>query len=268
MSTSTTRKDFEPKNAVVTGAAMGLGRSIALRLAKDGLNVVVNDLEAKSSELASVVKEIEALKAGKVTFVLGDVTAEETSPALVKKCVEEFGSLDVMVCNAGTAWSSQITETSFAKVQTILDTNFKSMWLGYSAAATQMIKQNTGGRIIGACSTAGKKGFPFAAAYCASKFAVRGLTQSAAQEWGQNGITVNTYCPGLVRTPLIESLYGSGAAIGDASTTPDDAWAKLCALRRVGDPEDIAGIVSWLASKDAAYVTGQNINVDGGGLFD
>lgn len=96
MSTSTAHKDFQPKNAVVTGAAMGLGRSIALRLAKDGLNVVVNDLEAKSSELASVVKEIEALGAGKVTFVLGDVTAEETSPALVKKCVDEFGSLDVV----------------------------------------------------------------------------------------------------------------------------------------------------------------------------
>ncbi|KIY73426.1 acetoin reductase family protein [Cylindrobasidium torrendii FP15055 ss-10] len=261
-------KNFKAKNAVVTGAADGIGRGVALRLAADGLNVVVNDLPSKQQQLDSLVKEIQGKGVKGVAYV-GDVTDKAVNEAIVATCVEKFGSLDVMVCNAGTAFIKSIADTPYEEVESLININFKSMWHGYNTAAKQMIKQDKGGRIIGAASSVAKKGYPMMGAYSSSKFCVRGLTQSASQEWGQFGITVNSYCPGVIWTPLIQSLGNDlQSVLGQSGESPKEMWAKACALKRVGEPEDIAGVVSWFASKDSGYVTGQNINVDGGGLFD
>ncbi|KIY63118.1 acetoin reductase family protein [Cylindrobasidium torrendii FP15055 ss-10] len=261
-------KNFKAKNAIVTGAADGIGRGIALRLASDGINLVINDLPSKQAQLDTLVKEIQAKGVKAVTHA-GDVTDKAVNEALVSTCVKSFGSLDVMVCNAGTAFIKSIAETPYEEVEDLINTNFKSMWHGYNSAAQQMIKQDKGGRIIGAASSVAKKGYPMMAAYSSSKFCVRGLTQSAAQEWGQFGITVNSYCPGVIWTPLIETLGNAlQGVLGQSGESPKEMWAKSCALKRVGEPDDIAGVVSWFASKDSGYVTGQNLNVDGGGLFD
>jgi len=256
------------RNAVVTGAGHGLGRAIAVRLANDGLNVVVNDLPSKQDLLDSLVKEIEA-SGHKATSFATDVTVEDNVKALVAHCVSTYGSLDVMVCNAGTAYVKSILDCTLEDMEGLFAINFRAAWFGYRCAAQQMIKQGNGGRIIGAASAVAKKGYPFMSVYSATKFAIRGLTQSAAQEWGAHGITVNAYCPGIVWTPLIEQLGASlGAVVGQADLDPKEMWAKSCALGRIGDPKDVAGLVSFLASKDSSFITGQSLLVDGGSLFD
>ncbi|KIY62682.1 putative short chain oxidoreductase [Cylindrobasidium torrendii FP15055 ss-10] len=235
-------KNFTPKNAIVTGAAQGIGRAIALRLAADGLNLVLNDLPKQLDLLDTLIKELTSLGVKAVAYT-GDITEKAINDGLVSTCVKEFGSLDVMVCNAGIAVRKDILDTTYDEFEAVLKVNFKSQWLGYNAAAEQMIKQNNGGRIIGAGSVTGKQGFAVVAAYGATKFSSRALTQSAAQEWGQYGITVNSYCPGCIRTEL------------------------TCALKRLGEPEEIASAVSFFASKDSRYVTGQSLSVDGGYLY-
>ncbi|KIY62681.1 NAD(P)-binding protein [Cylindrobasidium torrendii FP15055 ss-10] len=249
--------EFNPKNAIVTGAAQGIGRAIALRLAEDGLNVVLNDLAKNQQALDSLAKEV-TTKGVKAVVYPGSVSEKSVNEGIVATCVEKFGSLDVMVCNAGICYAMKgILDTPFEEVENFLNINYKSCWLGYSAAAQQMIKQKTGGRIIGASSVASKKSHPMAAPYCASKFCVRALTQSAAQEWGQYGITVNAYCPGMISTPMTDYLV-----------VEKEQYLGVCALKRLGEPEDISGVVSFFASKDSRYVTGQNLIIDGGVNFD
>ncbi|KII91872.1 hypothetical protein PLICRDRAFT_136410 [Plicaturopsis crispa FD-325 SS-3] len=265
MSTPST---FTPRVAIVTGSGVGLGRAIALRLADDGLNVVVNDLPSKKAEIESLVTEIQA-KGRKAVPFLADVTVEQNVEELVAKAVSELGGLDVMVANAGTAFVKSILDTSLEDIDRLFGINFRAAFLSYKYAAKQMIKQGRGGRIIGAASAVAKKGYPFMSAYAATKFAIRGLTQSAAQEWGPHGITVNAYCPGIIWTPLIESLgLELAAVVGQTGQDPKELWAKSCAAGRIGDPSDIAGFVSFLASKDSAFITGQSTLVDGGSLFD
>ncbi|THG96890.1 hypothetical protein EW026_g5026 [Hermanssonia centrifuga] len=187
--------------AIVTGAALGLGRAIALRLAADGLHVVA--LERRR--------------------LLSDVTVEENVKNLVAFAVSTFGGLDVMVANAGTAFVKSILDTTLEDVDGLFNINFRAAFLSYKYAAKQMIAQGRGGRIIGAASAVAKKGFPFMSTYSATKFAIRALTQSAAQEWGAYGITVNAYCPGIIWTPLIEALGASLASVvGQADADPKE----------------------------------------------
>jgi len=144
--------------------------------------------------------------------------------------------------------------------------NARGTMLCYKHAGKQMIAQGRGGRIIGACSQAGKQASPVVPAYCASKFAIRGLTQAAAQEFGQHGITVNAYAPGVVDTRLIGPLKAP-----DASGNSSPALAAVLAgtpVRRLGEPEDVAGLVSYLASDCASFITGQSVSINGGCFFD
>ncbi|KAJ7109550.1 acetoin reductase family protein [Mycena crocata] len=248
-----------PRNAVVTGAARGIGRAIAVRLAADGCNVVVNDFPTNQEALDSLVKEIGAEKA---TSFAGDITVEQNVKDLVEKCVKTYGSLDIMVCNAGNCWVKPLLDCTVEKMQSLMDTNFRSVYLGYQCAARQMIKQGNGGRIIGA-------GVPNMSAYCASKFAIRGITQSAAQEWGAHKITVNAYCPGLIMTPLVHELGKQLAAgAGLVNVDPGDLWASMSSLKRNGETKDLVGFVSFLASEEGGFITGQSVLVDGGTVFD
>ncbi|KAG2138188.1 hypothetical protein BD769DRAFT_1701426 [Suillus cothurnatus] len=214
--------------AVVTGSAQGIGRSIAIRLAGDDYDIVINDLESKKENLEEVEKEITAnFPERRVLAVFGNVSVEEDVKGLIESTVKEFGSLNVFVANAGICKSKSLTTSD--DFESVFSVNVKGTFYSYKYAAQQMIAQGEGGRIIGASSIAGKKGTASLSAYCASKFAVRGLTQSAAIELGRNGITVNTYAPGIIKTPM-------------------------------------DNLVSFLVIPEARFITG--ISIDGGTFFD
>ncbi|KAG8777555.1 hypothetical protein FRC12_000318 [Ceratobasidium sp. 428] len=190
------------KVAIVTGAAQGIGRSISLRLAADGVDVAVNDLPQKQEALGQLVKEIEAL--GRRTIqVIADVSKETEVRDMVNKVVETLGGLDIMVANAGVIIKAEpILELSEDVFDETMAINCKGVLYCYKAAAAQMIKQGRGGRIIGASSIFGLKGTSGNISYALSKFGVRAITQTAALEWGQHNITVNAYAPGLINTEM------------------------------------------------------------------
>lgn len=255
--------------ALVTGAARGIGRGIALRLADDGLDVAVNDLESMKGELDGVAKEIEA-RGVKSAAVTADVSDKGEVDGMVKKVAGGLGSLDVMVANAGIAQVKPILEVSPDDFDRMMAVNVRGVVLCYQAAARQMIEQGGGGKIIGAASIAAHKGFGLLGHYSASKFAVRGLTQAAAQEWAEHGITVNAYCPGIVDTSMWELIdKGIGDLQGGAEKGEimNQFVESLVTLGRVQTPEDVASFVSYLASKDSDYMTGQSVMIDGGVMF-
>jgi acetoin reductase-like protein len=249
--------------ALITGSGQGIGRSIALRLAKDGFDIGLNDLQSNQSAVEGVAKEIEAL-GRKTTIFYGDVSDDASVKSMVATVAETLGSLNVMVANAGISQIGPITETSVESWDRTFAINVRGVFLCYKYAAEYMIKQGKGGRIIGASSIYGKRGFRGSAPYAASKFAVRGLTQSAADEWGRFGITVNAYAPGIIDTPMTQSIETPDLKKGDFL----EMGKQFSVLGRNGTPEDVAGLVSYIASKDSSFVTGQSLSVNGGFFFD
>ncbi|KAF8346195.1 NAD-binding protein [Amanita rubescens] len=220
--------------AIVTGAASGIGKAIVLKLASDGFDVALNDLPSSLEQLKEVADLVASQNGANTILVPGDVSSE----ADVEKML-------LMVANAGIA-DQRVPITELTTEQ----------W-----DRMQMIKQGRGGRVVGACSLSGLRGKPNDAHYCAAKFAIRGLTQSVAQEVGKHTITVNVYAPGLTRTPLIDKLEeGTRAALQEMVRTRS-------ALGYEGEPEDVANVVSFLLSDSSRYITGQTISVNGGLYF-
>ena len=249
------------RTVIVTGAGRGIGRGIALRLAKDGLNVVVNDIDAGNAR--KVAGEIKALGQESMA-VVADVTNEAEVYDMAEKVVDEFGKLDVMIANAGIANIKWTIEMSAAEWDQIFAVNCRGTFLCDQAAAKQMIKQKNG-KIINCSSIAGHAGFSLLAAYSATKFAVRGFTQALAKEMGPYGITVNAYCPGIVGTDmwdLIDAKMGPYLKRGKGEVLKE--YSKLITMGRVQTPADVANFVSYLASADSDYMTGQSIIIDGG----
>ncbi|KAF7377446.1 NAD(P)-binding protein [Mycena sanguinolenta] len=249
--------------ALVTGSARGIGRAIALRLADDGFDVAVNDIPVQSEALAQLVAEISA-KGRKSSLHIADVSLEDEVRGMVEAVVNHHGSLDVMVANAGIAKWTSVFDMTTEQWDLTMNVNARSAFLCYKYAGMQMIKQGKGGRIIGASSVLGKQGSPFNFAYTASKFAVRGLTQAAALEFGPHGITVNAYAPGAIDTDMLPHVLPPG--------TPRDTlleeMKKLSPQKAVGTPTDIANVVSFIASKESSFITGQTMSVNGGTYFD
>jgi meso-butanediol dehydrogenase/(S,S)-butanediol dehydrogenase/diacetyl reductase len=269
--------------AIVTGASQGIGRGIALRLAQDGFDVVVNDIDRQKARIEEVVAEIQA-GGHRAHGVVGDVSQQDDVQGLVDAAVATFGELNVMVANAGFLETSSLLDMTVDRWDRTYAVNTRGVFLCYSIAAKQMIKQGSGGKLIAACSISGYRPSGKAPAYCSSKWAVRGLTQTAALEFGEYGITVNAYCPGSVKTGMStvfaerlkkdrekEATTTNGAAAAPGAPSVDEVYKtsshRKNALNQELFPEDIAGLVSFLASKDSSRMTGQTIICDGGMYF-
>lgn len=253
------------KVALVTGSGQGIGRAIALRLAKDGFAVAVADYNSETAQ--QVAKEIIA-SGGKALAITVDVSQRDAVFAAVEQTRRELGDFNVIVNNAGIAPSTPIDTITEEIVDRVYNINVKGVIWGIQAAASAFKAQGHGGKIINACSQAGHVGNPELAVYSSSKFAVRGLTQTAARDLAAQGITVNAYCPGIVKTPMwdeidrqISTAAGKPAGYGTAE------FAKRITLGRLSEPEDVAACVSFLAGPDSDYMTGQSLLIDGGMVF-
>ncbi len=252
--------------AVITGSGQGIGKALAERLANDGFSIVLSDInEQVLNETVTQFKN----NGFEVSSFVGNVAKLEDQDALVSHAATIFGSVDVFINNAGIEGEvAPITEITSKAVDLIMDINVKGVMYGIRAAANHMIKQGTGGKIINACSIAGQEGFEMLSAYSATKFAVKGLTHASAKELAKHKITVNSYCPGIVGTSMWERL--DEKMMKFLGTKKGEAFAKFAegiALGRTQTPEDVANLVSFLASPNSDYITGQNILTDGGMVF-
>jgi meso-butanediol dehydrogenase/(S,S)-butanediol dehydrogenase/diacetyl reductase len=247
--------------AVVTGAASGIGLEIAKGLAADGFGVVIADINA---ELGA--KAVAAIGAGKAIFHKVDVTDRASVRGAVEACRKAFGSIKVMVNNAGFNKPEPFLEATEEVWRKILDVNALGVLIGTQEAAKAMIVDGTKGKIINTASIAGRTGFADFAPYSASKAAVISLTQAGARALAGKGITVNAFGPGVVATPLWEQLDKDLYAMG-ASSAPGEAMNSLASsilLGRVAKPDDVVGTVKFLASPASDYMTGQMLVIDGG----
>ncbi|MCL2559511.1 MAG: 3-oxoacyl-[acyl-carrier-protein] reductase [Turicibacter sp.] len=241
----------ENKTALVTGASRGIGRAIALQLAADGFDVMIN--YAGNEALALEVKaECEALgvKAAVFQANIGD---KEDVEALIKATVTTFGAIDVLVNNAGITRDNLMLRMSDADFDDVIDVNLKGVFYLTKAAAKLMFKKRSG-KIVNITSVSGVTGNAGQANYAASKAGVIGLTKTVAKELAARGIQVNAVAPGFIATDMTDVLS-------------DDLKAKIqetVPLKRLGTPEDIANMVGFLASDRAAYITGQVFHIDGG----
>lgn len=254
--------------AIVTGSSGGIGRGIALRLADDGFDVVVNDIAPKKADIDAVVAEIKA-KGKDAIGLSADVSDKDQVEALVADTVASFGALNVMVANAGILETTPLLELSVEQWDRSMAINLRGVFLCFTVSAKQMIKQGGGGKLIAACSISGYRPSGKAPAYCSSKWGVRGLTQTAALELGAYGITVNSYCPGSVKTGM-SMVFAERLAKERGDANVEDVYKnskhRTNALGQELFPENIAGLVSFLAGKDSSHMTGQSIICDGGKL--
>jgi meso-butanediol dehydrogenase/(S,S)-butanediol dehydrogenase/diacetyl reductase len=252
----------ENRVALVTGAGMGIGKAIAERLARDGFAVAVNDISADVADTAAA-----ALRSSGATTmgVQADVSNRDQVFAMVDKVVSELGRLDVMVSNAGIVQVDPILAITEADFDKLFAINVKGVLWCAQAAAQHMIDRGEGGKIINAASSAAHASHAVLGTYGASKFSVRALTHVMAQEFAPHGITVNSYCPGIVDTGMWDIIDSRAAEV---LQIPKGAMKQKAlegiVLGRLQTPADVANFVSFLASPDADYITGQNMLTDGG----
>lgn len=239
------------KTAVVTGASRGIGRAIALELARQGANVIVNYSGSEQKAL-DVVAEIEA-HGGKALAVQANISNAESVQALMKQAIDTFGSLDILVNNAGITRDNLLMRMKEDEWDDVINTNLKGVFLCTKAVSRQMMKQRAG-RIINISSIVGVAGNPGQANYVAAKAGVIGLTKTTAQELASRNILVNAIAPGFITTEMTDGL----------PEELKETMLKQIPLAKLGQPEDIAKAVTFLASDSANYITGQTLHIDGG----
>ena len=242
---------LKDKVAIVTGGTRGIGRAIALKLADHGANIVINyrNSDKEAEELKAILEE----KGVKVLTVKCDISNFEDSKNLMDKCKEVFGKIDILVNNAGITKDTLIMRMKEEDFDNVIDVNLKGTFNCAKHASAIMLKQRFG-KILNMTSVVGIAGNAGQVNYAASKAGVIGLTKSLAKELGSRGITVNAVAPGFINTDMTASL----------SEKVKEEASKNIPLKRLGDPEDVANLVGFLASDAANYITGQVINVDGG----
>jgi NAD(P)-dependent dehydrogenase (short-subunit alcohol dehydrogenase family) len=245
---------MEGKAGLVTGAAGGIGRGVALELAREGASVLVSDLERSRAEGEETVSLI-AREGGKAEFVPSDVTSAADAEALVDRVIGVFGRLDYAVNNAGVATHKRTAEFSEEEFDWIVGVNLKGAFLGMRSQIPRMVEQG-GGAIVNVGSVASLCAVRDIGVYTASKHGILGLTKNAAMEYGEQGVRVNCVCPNAIRTPLMDS-------------SPPDFIEELIrpqAIKRFGEPEEVGFAVAYLCSERAAFITGAALPIDGGYL--
>ncbi|MFD0616640.1 3-oxoacyl-[acyl-carrier-protein] reductase [Paenibacillus sp. GCM10027629] len=242
---------LDGKVAVVTGASRGIGRAIAMELAQAGADVVVN--YAGSQGAAEEVVEVITALGRKAIAVQANVGKSDEAEALVKQTLEVFGHVDILVNNAGITRDNLIMRMKEDEFDAVIETNLKGVFNCVKAVTRPMMKQRSG-RIINISSVVGVLGNPGQANYVAAKAGVIGLTKASARELASRGITVNCVAPGFIETDMTDKL----------SEELRTQMLGQIPLTRLGQPEEIAKAVRFLASDDAAYMTGQTLHVDGG----
>ncbi|MFT3689762.1 acetoin reductase [Paenirhodobacter sp.] len=253
------------KVILVTGAGQGIGRGIALRLARDGADVALVDL--KADKIEAVKAEVEALGRKATTFV-ADVSVREQVYAAIDHAEKELGGFDVIINNAGIAQVKPLADVTPEDLQRILHINIGGVTWGIQAGAAKFKARGQKGKIINASSIAGHEGFAMLGVYSATKFAVRALTQAAAKEYASAGITVNAYCPGVVGTDMWVEIDERFAELtGAPKGATYEKFVEGIALGRAQTPEDVAALVTFLSSDDSDYITGQAILTDGGMVY-
>lgn len=238
------------KSVLVTGGASGIGLGIVRRFLAEGAHVASLDLNPTAAEGA--------------LSLAGDAADEGDVERAVAETVAAHGRLDVMVCNAGVIAVTPVTEMGLAEWRRVMGVNTDSVFLGSRAAARQMIAQGQGGVIVNAASGAGRRGVPNLSHYCASKAAVIVFSQALAIELAPHGIRVNTYVPGHIETPFWTGIaQGFAARWGIGAEEVMERFRSTVPAGRFGTPDDVAAAVSWLATDEAAYVSGQGIAMNG-----
>ena len=251
------------KVAIVTGAGQGIGFAIAKRLHEDGFKVGILDYNAETAQ-----KAVDAISSEDTVAVVANVAKRDEVFAAFDKVVEAFGDLHVVINNAGVAPTTPLDTITEEQFQNVFNINVVGTIWGAQAAHKHFKALGHGGKIINATSQAGVVGNPNLTVYGSSKFAIRGITQTLARDLADEGITVNAYAPGIVKTPM---MFDIAHQVGK-NAGKDDEWgmqtfAKGIALKRLSEPEDVANAVSFLAGKDSDYITGQTLIVDGGMQF-
>ncbi|MEB2844155.1 glucose 1-dehydrogenase [Rhizobiales bacterium RZME27] len=253
---------FTNKTVVITGASRGIGAAIAKRFAREGANLVVS---ANEESVHAVAEQIRA-DGGKAFSFVGDVTDKASVVALYDAAEKEFGSIDVSIQNAGVITIAKIEDMTENEWDKVMAVNTKGVFLCAQEAIARIRKHGKSGRIINTASGQARDGFIYTPHYAASKMGVVGITQSLAKEVAVDNITVNAFCPGIIETDMwayndevwgkLLGTYAPGELMKE--------WVEGIPMKRAGSGEDVAGLVTFLASDDAAYITGQTINVDGG----
>jgi len=237
------------KAAVITGAASGIGRASALRFAAEGANLVLADLEEPDDE---------TLETG--CFVRTDVSRRADNERMIDTCVERYGRLDILFCNAGVTLPKLLPDSSDQEIERVFDVNVRGPLYAARHAIPIMLTQAGGGVILFTASKTGLVAQSDSPVYCASKGAVVLLAKALALDYAARGIRVNALCPGIIDTPMLRHF-------ADAMPHPAAAWAAYSAAQpmgRLGTPEECAAAALWLVSSEASFVTGVALPVDGG----
>jgi NAD(P)-dependent dehydrogenase (short-subunit alcohol dehydrogenase family) len=251
--------DVRGKTAIVTGATGAFGALAAKTLAGAGANVVL--AASKEDQLKAVATECEKLGGGKAVIVALRPSSEENCDKIVQTAVETFGRVDILVVASGLNKVAKIAEQKYQDYLDVIDANVNQTWLMARAAGRQMLKQGQGGKVILTSSARGLLGHPAGyTAYCASKSAVDGITKALGCEWGETGITVNALGPTVFRSPLTAWMYEDT----ERAQTVRKGFLARVPKGRLGEPEDLAGPLLFLASRASDFYTGHVLYADGG----
>jgi NAD(P)-dependent dehydrogenase (short-subunit alcohol dehydrogenase family) len=247
---------LEGRNAIVTGAASGIGRGIALKLAEEGADVVVADIAEEPAVEEKPTHELVQERGQSSRFIQTDISSEEQVKDMVYQAAEFLDGVDVLVNNAGVHHAAPVHEESLEEWRSLLEINLDGYFLCSKHVLQHMVEEDVDGDIVNIGSIAGVVGFGGSAAYCASKGAVVELTREMALDYGPEGINVNAVDPGVIRTSMTKDMLNDDEQrqFMDSNTVAP----------RFGKPEDIANAVAFLASEEADFVLGENLVVDGG----
>jgi meso-butanediol dehydrogenase/(S,S)-butanediol dehydrogenase/diacetyl reductase len=245
------------KAAVITGASTGIGRACALRFAREGARLVLAD--NKLAEAESLQDEIER-GGGQCIVVEGDVALRADAERAVDVCVERYGTIDILFCNAGITLPKQLHESGDDEIERLLQVNLLAIVYAARHAIPRMLTQPSGGTMLFTASKTGLVAQTDSPVYCASKGAVVMLAKALALDYATRGIRVNALCPGIIETPKLRQF-------ADSRPDPSGAWASSTAAQpmgRLGTPEECADAALWLVSDEASFITGVALPVDGG----